>query len=72
MLAVMLVVVRTSFPHLIMKLWLIIVYLLGLSFGYSTELKIIPVRRVVTQCVAAAGQSQDAGSTFAYYKENRP
>ena len=37
-----------------------------------TKLSEIMVGKVATQCVAAAGRSQEARFTFAYYKGNRP
>ena len=39
---------------------------------FITNLSEIMVGKVATQCVAAAGRSQEARFIFAYYKGNRP
>ena len=44
----------------------------GLFTYPFTKLSEIMVGKVATQCVAAAGRSQEARFTFAYYKGNRP
>ena len=42
------------------------------STGCCTPAKNIIGWKVSTQCVAAAGRSQEARFTFAYYKGNQP
>ena len=44
----------------------------SLEGGKCTKLSEIMVGKVGTQCVAAAGRSEEAGFTSGYYKGNRP